>query len=967
MACPNCGQPAYPSDGFSGVVTGFVFPRWREIQSRAHCGGDMRDFMIRGTCTRRRVLLESILGSSATALLSLVVTFILFAPTAAEAATGGSLRFTGASAQDTYRPGQPVTLRWTLTNISRSGCLASGQTDGTVVFTAVTRNGSPVHPELSTIVYDDSLDSVLNASMVRLASGKGVTISMQSAERDASAGGIQSLQTVAWSSAGADISLVWPISTPGSYAVTALYSLPRVPGLASPTCNDISSAALIRFTVAQRSTNVWLFAGVLVAGFTLIVIITVSVRRSRRRPGKAAGILGVVIFAVLAAQAGGLTHNSGVAAATPKPGAGPGPNVVVGGDKVFQNQVNDCFEIFHSSDGDPVGIVKDAENAKNTEKPGVPGISIIPQWESGRTLPGQSSTGGEGGRITIAWSTTYTDQTRKFLDGVSRERCAELYHEFSHAYDVIHHQINGLCDDLKVETTQVRAVLNENEYRLKHHLDPRKYAKGRIKLVPIEKCTTKKAKTGTSFDDCSSACAMDNGDPHISTFDGALYDFQAVGEFIATKSTTNSLEIQTRQAAWFDSTDVSVNSAVAMNVEGDRFGVYVGQSEIITRVNGSRTVLKNGITRLPGGGRISRSETVDGPVYLVTWRDGSQALVSPVASWGVGLNVTLAAARRGHVVGLLGNFDGNSRNDLVSRAGQALNNTPSFHDLYQVFGDSWRIRQSESLFDYAPDQSTAAFTNRRLPTRPVSATSVPNGQAARAICRSLGVTTPWMLQACALDVAATGQAAFADSAIAAQSRTSPRCAALSYTAPTRATMAAGTVDCYRLTVAAGDVVRLRVLSGTGNSLSGNLEMIDPRGKSVCFNGIGNSELDCTAGPAGTYTIMVSDYDNKFSGAYRVWAQRLNDPVGCAALSYTAPTRATMAAGTVDCYRLTVAAGDVVRLRVLFRAGHFLSGNLEMIDPRGKSVCFNGIGNSELDCTAGPAGTYTIMVSDYDNK
>src|ERR1700730_18871879 len=112
----------------------------------------MRDSMIRGTCTRRRVVLKSILGSSATALLSLVVTFILFAPTAAEAATGGSLRFTGASAQDTYRPGQPVTLRWTLTNISRSGCLASGQTDGTVVFTAVTRNGSPAHPELSTMV-----------------------------------------------------------------------------------------------------------------------------------------------------------------------------------------------------------------------------------------------------------------------------------------------------------------------------------------------------------------------------------------------------------------------------------------------------------------------------------------------------------------------------------------------------------------------------------------------------------------------------------------------------------------------------------------------------------------------------------------------------------------------------------------------------------------------------------------------
>ena len=187
------------------------------------------------------------------------------------------------------------------------------------------------------------------------------------------------------------------------------------------------------------------------------------------------------------------------------------------------------------------------------------------------------------------------------------------------------------------------------------------------------------------------------------------------------------------------------------------------------------------------------------------------------------------------------------------------------------------------------------------------------------------------------------------------------CTALSYTAPTSATMAAGTVDCFRLTVAAGDVVRVRT---TGNSLSGNLEMIDPRGKSLCSESIGQSTFDCTAGPAGTYTIMVSDYDNKFSGAYRVWAQRLNDPVGCTALSYTAPTSATMAAGTVDCFRLTVAAGDVVRVRT---TGNSLSGNLEMIDPRGKSLCSESIGQSTFDCTAGPAGTYTIMVSDYDNK
>jgi len=165
-----------------------------------------------------------------------------------------------------------------------------------------------------------------------------------------------------------------------------------------------------------------------------------------------------------------------------------------------------------------------------------------------------------------------------------------------------------------------------------------------------------------------------------------------------------------------------------------------------------------------------------------------------VGSWGLEIDVVPARDLRGHLTGILGNFDSHGGNDLVTRAGQAIKNPPPFHDLYQEFGDSWRIHQSESLFDYAPGQSTATFTNRRLPSQPIAAASLPNGQAAIAICRSLGVTTPERLRACALDVAVTGQAAFSDSAMASQSLSNPGCAGLSYTAPTRATMAAGAVD-----------------------------------------------------------------------------------------------------------------------------------------------------------------------------
>jgi hypothetical protein len=356
---------------------------------------------------------------------------------------------------------------------------------------------------------------------------------------------------------------------------------------------------------------------------------------------------------------------------------------------------------------------------------------------------------------------------------VRADPCAELFHEMVHAKDVLEGVVDtSLCGKtLVLHTEDVKANLAENDYRKHFGLPLRKEPEVGQKLPPdLKSCAGgKKGKISGPLRACGSTpCASSNGDPHLTTFDGLHYDFQAAGEFIASKSIPGSFEIQVRQEPWFGSTDVSVNSAVAFKVIRDHFGVYVGSTGFTTRLNGSLRVLREGTTRLPSGGSISRTQTDSGPVYSVIWPDSSQAWVSPVGSWGLVLDVAPARGLRGHLTGLLGNLHGEASNELVTRAAQTIKNPPSFHDLYQVFGDSWRIRQSESLFDYAPGESTATFTNRRLPTRPISAADLPNGQAAEAICHSMGVTDPKILQACALDVATTGQAAFSDSAAATQ-------------------------------------------------------------------------------------------------------------------------------------------------------------------------------------------------------
>ena len=63
------------------------------------------------------------------------------------------------------------------------------------------------------------------------------------------------------------------------------------------------------------------------------------------------------------------------------------------------------------------------------------------------------------------------------------------------------------------------------------------------------------------------------GDPHLVTYDGERIAFQAVGEFVLTKADDSRFEVQTRQRAVQD--DFSVNTAVAMNINGDRVAMTV--------------------------------------------------------------------------------------------------------------------------------------------------------------------------------------------------------------------------------------------------------------------------------------------------------------------------------------------------------------------------------------------------------
>jgi hypothetical protein len=150
--------------------------------------------------------------------------------------------------------------------------------------------------------------------------------------------------------------------------------------------------------------------------------------------------------------------------------------------------------------------------------------------------------------------------------------------------------------------------------------------------------------------------------------------------------------------------------------------------------------------------------------------------------WGgyIDYQVELAPGRAGKVNGLLGGFRGNAATDLVSRDGVELAwpeltaNIPGGRNkrktLYGIFGNSWRIRQEESLFDYAPGESTGTWTDLDFPYAVISSRSLDEAarQKAEQKCRQAGAADDHFLANCIIDVAATGDAQFAQSAVQAE-------------------------------------------------------------------------------------------------------------------------------------------------------------------------------------------------------
>ena len=260
---------------------------------------------------------------------------------------------------------------------------------------------------------------------------------------------------------------------------------------------------------------------------------------------------------------------------------------------------------------------------------------------------------------------------------------------------------------------------------------------------------------------CGRRSARTYGDPHLVTFDGARYSFQTVGEFVLTKS-TSGLEVQARQKPQRD--DFSLNTAVAMNVGGDRVCIYAsdypdGDRSTPVRVSGNAVrVSASKAYFLPNGGTIR----VSGRTYTVAWPTGETVTAQMRNSGGMSfmnVNVQITDCSEGIFNGLLGNANGIEGDDF-----RGMNDQPSLRMtagtdpfggmsremeqrrlafLANTLADEFRVTQLTTLFDYAPGRSTASFTDRSFPRVHRTLNEIPNDRrmAARRTCEQQGISS----------------------------------------------------------------------------------------------------------------------------------------------------------------------------------------------------------------------------------
>ena len=193
------------------------------------------------------------------------------------------------------------------------------------------------------------------------------------------------------------------------------------------------------------------------------------------------------------------------------------------------------------------------------------------------------------------------------------------------------------------------------------------------------------------------------GDVHMVTYDGLRYDFQAVGDYVLTRSTApgDSFQVQIATAAAPALGAVSITTEAAAQVGPDVVSFAIGRNNIVW-IDGAPDIALNpgNPTQQLGGGQLTELSPTS---FRLTWSTGEALTITDSGAYLNSAASIPVADGPGSVQGLLGGDSGQA-NDFQLADGTVLRQPLSNKEILGEFANAWQVTPAASLLGDVPMQ-----------------------------------------------------------------------------------------------------------------------------------------------------------------------------------------------------------------------------------------------------------------------
>ncbi|KAI6654037.1 Protein mesh-like [Oopsacas minuta] len=205
-------------------------------------------------------------------------------------------------------------------------------------------------------------------------------------------------------------------------------------------------------------------------------------------------------------------------------------------------------------------------------------------------------------------------------------------------------------------------------------------------------------------DDCSAYespfVANTQGDPHFTTLDGLQYTFNGAGEFTLAISPLYNFTFQARMEIYLN-TGASVYTAFAIQTHNS--SKIQLQRNILNQtlifIDNESFQLKDGILLKRIANGVTLRITEDFSQVNVQFNSGVSLRIYLFSEF-MSFLLQLIDIFKGNMEGLLGNFNGDTSDDLTSPDGSSILTNSTLSQIHYEFGLEWMISESDSIFSY---------------------------------------------------------------------------------------------------------------------------------------------------------------------------------------------------------------------------------------------------------------------------